>query len=146
MIEAKEMVVETCSKIIEHFADKYKTSKSNIRIRIDLESINAKPVFGIFNESTVLERCSLKDIIRVSGGKGFSMILGMYIRNIIKDIFKQSLILLELNDSKQVFLLLYTHLSDHKEDPSIGLYKGTEFIWSLTIDEIMKESLEELNK
>lgn len=146
MKEAKEIVVETCSQIIEHYGQKHKTENENIRVRIDLEKINAKPVFGIFNQSTIVERCSLKDIIRVSGGKGFGMLIGVYIRNIIKEIFTQSLKVLEISDTKQVFLLLYLHDKDGTIQPTIGLYQGNNFIWSLSIDEIMDASLEQLAK
>ena len=143
MKEAAEIVVETCSKLLDHYAKKYDTQNTNVRIRIDLEKLGAKPVFGIFDESTIVERCTLKDIIRASGGGGFSLIIGMYIRNIIKDIFTQSLKELKLSDSKQMNLLLYLDTTGENTQPTIGLYRVKEFVWSLSIAEIMEASLEQ---
>lgn len=146
MNEVKEIVVETCCKIIEHYAQKHKTDNMNLRVRIDLEKIGAKPVFGVFNQSTIVERCTLKDIIRASGGKGFGMLIGVYIRNIIKEIFVQSLKELKISDPKGVFLLLYLLDTEDVNQPTIGLYQGNKFIWSLSIDEIMEASLEQIAK
>ena len=146
MKEAAEIVVETCSKLLDNYAKKHHTLNTNVRIRIDLEKLGAKPVFGIFDESTIVERCTLKDIIRASGGGGFSMIIGVYIRNIIKDIFTQSLKELKLSDSKQMNLLLYLDTTGDIAQPTIGIYRGKEFVWSLPISEIMEASLEQTKK
>jgi hypothetical protein len=146
MKEAAEIVVETCSKLVDHYAKKHDTLNTNVRIRIDMEKLGAKPVFGIFDESTIVERCTLKDIIRASGGGGFSMIIGVYIRNIIKDIFTQSLKEMKLSDSKQLYLLLFLDSLAKVSQPTIGLYRGKEFAWSLTIAEIMEASLDQTKK
>ena len=144
MKEAKEIVVSNCQQIIEQFARIHQVEKTSLRIRIDMEKMNQKPVFGIFNNSTILERCTLKNVIHVAGAKGFSMIVGMYIRNIIKDIFVQSLKHLGQTDPKQVFLLLYLKQSEKGIEPMIALYFEGKNHWSLSIAEVMEASLQEL--
>lgn len=144
MKEAKEIVVNNCKHIIEQFAQKHNVAETNLRIRIDLEKINQKPVFGIFDSSTILQRCALKEIIHSAGAKGFSMIVGMYIRNIIKDIFVQSLKHLGLTDPKQIFLLLYLKKGENGNEPMIALYYDGKHNWSLSIAEVMDASLQEL--
>lgn len=141
MKEAKEMIVGTCSKLIEHYAQKHSVENALVRIRIDLEKIGAKPVFGIFDKSTLLERCTLKNIIHAAGGKMVSMIFAMQVRSVIKDIFVQSLKHLELSEPKELFLLLYNTHIESNHQPVIALYVKGAFNWSLTIDEIMEESL-----
>lgn len=146
MIEAKEIVVETCGNIVKHYAKKHNVEDTKTRIRIDLEKIGDKPVFGIFNLSTVLERQSLKEIIRSGGGGAFSMILGSQIRKIVNEIFSQSLKQLELADPKQIFLLLYLKRIESVTNPEIALYKNGEYVWSLPIAEVMDASLQHLGK
>lgn len=143
MIEAKEMVIGTCSKLVEHYAQKHRIDDTCVRIRIDLEKVGAKPVFGVFDNSTLLERCTLKNIIHAAGGKGFSMIIGMQVRSVIKDIFVQSMKQLELSDPKDLFLLLYNKQLGNDRQPVIALYVKGKFSWSLSIEEIMEESLKQ---
>ena len=143
MKEAKEMVIGTCSKIVEQFSQKHSIESTAVKIRIDLEKLGAKPVFGIFDNSTLLERCSLKSIVRAAGAKGFSMIIGIQVRSIIKDIFVQSLRELKLNDPKDMFLLLYQRQVDNILKPVIALYAKGEYNWSLTIEEIVDETLKQ---
>ncbi len=143
MIEAKEMVIGTCSKLVEHYAQKHSIENTSVRIRIDLEKVGSKPVFGVFDNSTLLERCTLKNIIHAAGGKGFSMIIGMQVRSVIKDIFVQSMKQLALNDPKDLFLLLYNKQLGNDRQPVIALYVKGKFSWSLSIEEIMEESLKQ---
>ena len=142
MIQAKEIVVETCQKLMTHYAKKHNSEDKEVKIRIDLQKVGAKPVFGIFKNSTILEKCSLKNIIHAGGGKGFSMILGVHIRNIIKDIFIQSLKQLELNDPKQIFLLLYLKSEQDVTMPCIALYKNGDYLWSLPIADVVDASVQ----
>ncbi len=144
MIEVKEIVIETCNKVIDHYANKHGVSLESLRIRIDLENTAAKPVFGIFDNSTFLERATLKQIVRAGGGGALAMIISVSVQNIVKDIFVQSLKQLELTDSKRVFLLLQA-----KKDvsgvtfPHISLYMDGIHKWSLSVAEIMDVTLAE---
>lgn len=142
MKEAQKIVVDICSNLLLHFAEKHKVEPKNINIRIDLEKLGAKPVFGIFENSTLLEKCSLKSIIRQAGGKSFSMIIAVQIRSIVKDIFRQSLKQLELKDSKELFLLLFGADAEDGIKPSLALYNKGVFEWSLTIKEVMQVATE----
>lgn len=145
MLEAKEMVVETCANLVAHYGKKNGVSSNEIKIRIDLEHLNGKPVFGIFSHSTLVEKSTLKEVIKVAGGGGFAIVIGFYVKSIIKDIFEQSLKQLEMTDSKQIFLLLYVQNNDKGVTfPHIALYKGKDFLWSLPIAEVMDASLAQL--
>lgn len=138
MIEAKEIIVDICSKVLEHYAKKHEVENPDIRIRIDLAKTGQKPVFAIFNESTFIERCTLSDIIRAGGGKAFSMILAVQIRKIINDIFSQTLKQVKLSDPKQIFLLLYQGQNDDNVTyPTIALYKDGDYYSSMPIGEAM---------
>jgi len=145
MIETRELVVETCNKVIEHFSNEHKAENTEIKVRIDLEKVGAKPIFGIFNKSNLVERCTLKKIIHAGGGKGFSMIIGVYIRNIIKDIFIQSLKQLELDNPKQIFILLYLKSENSVTHPCVALYKNGDYLWSLPISQVIDASIQQRN-
>lgn len=138
MKEAKKMVVDICSKLLSNYAKKHEVENTDLNIRIDLEKLGAKPVFGIFRKSSLLEKCSMKSIIRAGGGKGFSMIIAVQLRSIIKDIFSQSLKQLQAKDPKQIFLLLYQKQNNENLEPSLALYNQGAFEWSLTIEEVMQ--------
>jgi len=147
MIEAKEIVIETCSKVIHHYADKHKLDAESIRIRIDMENTASKPVFGIFNSSTFLKRVTLKQVVRAAGAGALTLIVSVSVQQIIKDIFVQSLKQLELKDSKRVFLILQAKKNDQGVTfPHISLYKDSVHKWSLSVAEIMDVTLAEAKK
>lgn len=138
MIEAKEIVIETCNEVVEHYAKRHGLSSEAVRIRIDMENTASKPVFGIFDNSTILERATLKQIVRAGGGGALTMIISHSVQNIIKDIFAQSLKQLELTDSKRIFLILQTKENENGVTfPHISLYKDGVHYWSLAVAEIM---------
>lgn len=118
--EAKHFIVETCINVIETLSKDH--SINELRIRVDLETLKSKPVFGLFDNSVFKKQCSLKEIIHAGGGKGFSMILGIYIKNILRDIFSQTMKRLEIIDPKQMFVLLYLKKHENVTIPMISLY------------------------
>lgn len=144
MIEAKEIVIETCNKVIEYYTNRHEVSSESLRIRIDMENTASKPVFGIFDNSTFLERATLRQVVRAGGGGALTMIISVSVQNIIKDIFVQSLKQLELTDSKRIFLILQAKKNeDGVTFPHIALYMNGVRKWSLSVAEIMDVTLAE---
>lgn len=135
MKEVKEMVVDTCVNVITQLATEQKVKKEDLQIRIDLESIKSKPLFGLFYESQFLCRKLLKEIIKAGGGQGFNMILGTYIKKIIRDIFSQTMTQLKIENSKELFVLLYLKEQEGELTPMFAVYHNKEFIWCMEIGE-----------
>ncbi len=104
--QASELLIDICQKIITHLATENKVTPENIRLRIDLENAHAKPVFALFDESRFMTRIPLKELIQAGGGAGMSMLAGMYIKNVLRDIFKAAAQRFE-TPVKSVFILLF---------------------------------------
>lgn len=125
--EAQAMLVEVCGKVVCNLAEENSIEKMQLNIRIDLENPTAKPVFALYNKSTFVKRCDLNTIINAGGGKGMGMIVGMYVRDVIKNIFVSSLKEFQATDTKELFLLLYIKQEDQITVPYIAIYKqGTK--------------------
>ncbi|MNU67067.1 hypothetical protein D3C71_563980 [compost metagenome] len=121
--EAQAMLVDVCAKVISTLAEENNIEETQLNIRIDLENPTSKPVFALFNQSTFVKRCDLNTIINAGGGKGMGMIVGMYVRDVIKNIFVSSMKEFEVSDSKELFLLLFVKQEDDLTVPLIAIYK-----------------------
>ncbi len=121
--EAQAMLVDVCAKVIHTLAEENSIEKTQLNIRIDLENQNAKPVFAIFNQSNFVKKCDLKTIIHSGGGSGLGMIVGMYVRDVIKNIFLSSMKEFQANDTKELFLLLFVKQEHESTVPHIAIYK-----------------------
>ena len=117
--QTSSLIVDVCQKVIFTFASVNKVETHDLILRIDLENQYAKPVFGIFEQSTLLCRPSLKEVIHAGGGQGFALIASVQVRNIIKDIFVLSMERFELTDSKRLFVLLYLKSVNEQNHPCI---------------------------
>ncbi len=135
--EAQTYLVQTCKEVITTLAGQHQIDKSHLNIRIDMQHITAKPVFALFEKSVFLAPCSLKELIHAGGGKGFTMLLGMHIKGIIKDIFKASLEQFKLTDTKELFILLFLKA----DQPLIGIFVNGVFHQSVPIGEIVGEGI-----
>lgn len=138
MKEVKEMVVNTCIKVISNLATEQKMDENKLFIRIDLETVSSKPVFGLFNESVFLGRKSLSEIIKSTGGQGFNLILGTSIKKIIRDIFAQTMTELKVKNTKELFVLLYLKKEKSLAEPMLAVYHNKEFIWSMRIGDAVE--------
>lgn len=121
--EAQGMLVEVCGKVISTLAHENNIEKTTLNIRIDLENPTSTPLFALFNQSMFVKRADMKTIIHAGGGKGLGMIIGMYVRDVIKNIFVSSMKEFQANDSKELFLLLFVKLEDDQHVPHIAIYK-----------------------
>lgn len=121
--EAQAMLVEVCEKVVCNLAEENSIEKMQLKIRIDLENPTSKPVFALYNKSTLIERVDLNKIINAGGGKGMAMIVGMYVRDVIKNIFVSAVKEFQATDTKELFLLLFIKLEDQKTVPYIAIYK-----------------------
>ena len=134
--EAQNMMVDACVTVIENLSKENGISKEQLRIRIDLEELKAKPLFSIFCGSEFRATSSLRGIIISGGGRGLAMFLSVQIRGIVRDIFNATLLRCQESDTKTVFVLLYL-----KENaPTIAIYHRGQFLESLSIAEILSES------
>lgn len=138
--EVKTYVVDVCQKVILKLAKDHKIEDHHLNIRIDMENQQSKPIFGLFHVSKFLAHSSLKEIIHAGGGMGMSMLLGMYIRNIIRDIFIASLKRFELNDTKDIFVLLYIKEEDENKTPMIAIYKKGELVDAIEVGGIIGDT------
>lgn len=121
--EAQGMLVEVCGKVISTLAEENNIEKALLNVRIDLENPTSKPLFALFNQSKFVKRTELKEIIHAGGGKGLGMIIGMYVRDVIKNIFVTSMKEFQTTESKDLFLLLYVKQVDELSVPYIAIYK-----------------------
>lgn len=135
--EVKVLVVDVCQKVVVNFSKEIRVEKENLNIRIDMKDTFSKPVFGLFEGSKFLTQKSLKDVIHAGGGTGLSMVLSMYIRNIIKDIFSASLKRFELTDTKDLFVLLYIKAEANTKTPMIAIYVKGELMDAVEVGEII---------
>lgn len=125
--EAQGLLVDVCGKVISTLAEENNIHKTALNVRIDMENPTSKPVFALFNQSTFIKREEMKTIIHAGGGKGMSMIVGMYVRDVIKNIFVTSMKEFETADSKELFLLLFVKQEEELFVPFIAIYKkGTK--------------------
>lgn len=125
--DAQTIMVDVCTTVLTTLANENKLQVQDINIRIDMENPTSTPLFALFNKSTLVKRMDLKAIVRAGGGKAFSMFIGMQVRKIIKDIFVESVKSLELNSTKDMFVLLNAKEQQTTLIPYIVLYKlGTK--------------------
>ena len=137
--DVKIYIVEVCQKVIATLSSENKIEQLNLNIRIDMQDKISKPVFGLFDKSTFLARSSLKEIIHAGGGIGMSMLIGMYIRNIIKDIFLASLKRFEITDTKDIFVLLYLKENDDQKTttPMMAVFVKGKLMDTIDVGEIV---------
>jgi hypothetical protein len=121
--EAQAMLVDVCEKVICTLATENVIENSQLNIRIDIENPTSKPVFALFNKSMFVKRCDLSTIINAGGGKGMGMIVGMYVRDVIKNIFTSSMKEFQVSDTKELFLLLYLKQENELSVPYIAIFK-----------------------
>lgn len=121
--DAQAMLVEVCGKVIRTLSEENNIESSEMNIRIDLENPTAKPVFALFHRSKFVKQCDLNTIIVAGGGKGMAMIVGMYVRDVIKNIFVSSMKEFQVSNSKELFLLLYLKQEAELSVPYIAIYK-----------------------
>uniref|UniRef100_UPI002627AFD8 hypothetical protein n=1 Tax=Fluviicola sp. TaxID=1917219 RepID=UPI002627AFD8 len=60
------------------------------------------------------------------GGKGMAMIVGMYVRDVIKNIFVSSMKEFQASSTKELFLLLFLKQEGELSVPHIAIYKQGE--------------------
>ena len=121
--EAQGMLVDVCGKVISNLAEENNIEKTTLNIRIDLENPTATPLFALFNQTKFVKRAEMKTIIHAGGGKGLGMIIGMYVRDVIKNIFVSAMKEFQSTDTKELFLLLFVKEENEQSVPYIAIYK-----------------------
>src|SRR3989338_1971354 len=118
--QASQLIVEICDKVIVTLATENKIQPTDLIVRVDLENTSAKPVFGVFENSKLIAKPSLNEVIRAGGGQSFAMVASMYVRNIIKDIFVLSMQRFELKDSKKKWAVCGVVRLEKSDGPTNG--------------------------
>lgn len=132
--EIKALVVELCQNVVTNLSDTHKVEKEKMKVRIDMKDLISKPVFGLFNQSSFLVQCNMKEIIEAGGGKGASMVVGVYVQDIISNIFSKSLTFFEIENTRQMFILLTL-----KNDiPIISIYKDGVFMDAVPVEDFIQ--------
>ena len=121
--EAQGMLVDVCGKVISNLAEENNIEKTTLNIRSDLENPTAPPLFALFNQTKFVKRAEMKTIIHAGGGKGLGMIIGMYVRDVIKNIFVSAMKEFQSTDTKELFLLLFVKEENEQSVPYIAIYK-----------------------
>lgn len=121
--EAQAMLVQVCGKVIATLAEENTIEPTQLNVRIDLESPTSKPVFALFRQSDFIKRLDLKAIIQAGGGNGLGMIVGMYVRDVVKNIFISSAKEFQVSSTKDLFLLLFVKQEGELSVPYIAIYK-----------------------
>lgn len=135
--EAQGMLVDVCGKVISTLAQENNIGKTQLNVRIDLENPTATPVFALFNKSTFVKRSDLNTIIRAGGGKGLGIIVGVYVRDVIKNIFISAMKEFQMKDSKEFFLLLFVKQEDEVSVPYMAIYKQGEKMDALPVEQLI---------
>jgi hypothetical protein len=135
--EAQRLLVEVCGKVISTFAQENNIEKTHLNVRIDLENPTATPVFALFNKSMFVKRCDLNTIIRAGGGKGLGIIVGVYVRDVIKNIFVSAMKEYQMKESKEFFLLLFVKQENELTVPYMSIYKQGEKMDALPVEQLI---------
>lgn len=121
--EAQKMLTEVCTKVICNLAEENQIETTQLNVRIDLENPTSKPVFALFHQSKFVKTSDLNTIITAGGGRGMGMIVGMYVRDVVKNIFVSSVKEFQATDTKELFLLLFVKQEGELTVPYIAIYK-----------------------
>ena len=135
--EAQGMLVDVCGKVISNLAEENNIEKTTLNIRIDLENPTAPPLFALFNQTKFVKRAEMKTIIHAGGGKGLGMIIGMYVRDVIKNIFVSAMKEFQSTDTKELFLLLFVKEENEQSVPYIAIYKQSEKMDALPVAQLI---------
>lgn len=135
--EAQAMLTEVCNKVVCNLAEENNIQQAQLSIRIDMENPNAKPVFALFKQSEFLKRSDLSAIVNAGGGKGMGMIIGMYVRDVIKNIFVSSVKEFQAESTKELFLLLFVKQVGELDVPHIAIYKQGVKMDALPISQLI---------
>ncbi len=136
--DVQAFVVDTCQKVISSLAQMHKLEDVKLNVRIDMQELHTKPVFALFNQSALITQCSMKEIIHAGGGQGLEMVVGTYLRNIIKDIFSASMKQFEIESTRQMFVLLSLRSEDGVKIPIISIYKNGRFLDSVVLGDFIQ--------
>ena len=79
----------------------------------------------------------MKTIIHAGGGKGLGMIIGMYVRDVIKNIFVSAMKEFQSTDTKELFLLLFVKEENEQSVPYIAIYKQSEKMDALPVAQLI---------
>lgn len=133
--ETKSVTVNVLKTVLKELSLQNNIPTSELFLRIDLESDNAKPIFALFQKEKFLRRTELKEIIRAGGGFGFHLILGMHIRDIIKRIFIEIKNRFELSSTKDIFILIYLD----NDEPFLAFYISGQLIEAKPLEVLLSE-------
>ncbi len=128
--EVSEFVASTCKDVLSNLAQQYQAP--NLSIRIDMEKVHGKPVYALFDGSTFLARCSLKDIIRAGGGIGMYLLISMEIVKILRQIFTESMKRFDFHDPKLMYIRLFLATN---QEPKISIVKEGQCVETVSIIE-----------
>lgn len=131
--DAQAMLVQVCEKVIHTLAEENKIQPAQLSVRIDLENPTVAPIFALFHQTGFMRRSDLNEIIRAGGGKGMAMIVGMYVRDVIKNIFLSSMKEFQATSTKELCLRLYLKQEGELKIPHMAIYKQDEKMDALPV-------------
>jgi hypothetical protein len=137
-MDTQKMVVEVCQNVLSEIAKTHQIEAQKVHLRIDTEDLKSKPVFGIFNERTFICPKTMSGIIELGGGKGMGLVIGMYLKNIIGELFKGFMQHLSETDTKNICIVLH-HNSDAEESfPVLSIFHFGKRIDCIRVSEILE--------
>jgi hypothetical protein len=136
--EALEMIVEMCHNLIVVFAEENNVNQTDLNIRIDLENLYANPIFGIFEKSRPLRRTDIKGLLKSSDLKPEMILIATEeVKNLIRLIFTNRMQFHQVDDSKEVFLILSLKEFDQVLTPAIRVFKNNQLVETEPISKII---------
>lgn len=136
--EVRDYVLSVVKEVFTSLSKEKQLNAQELNIRIDLQGIFANPVFALYNKATFLCPSSLNEIVIAGGGKQYKMIVGVQIRGIVQKIFKAALKQFNLNDTKQMFVMLFVKSEQEDLLPMLGIYKHGQLVDEIPIGDIFE--------
>lgn len=136
--EVKDYVLNVVKEVFTTLSKEKQIEAQELNIRIDLQGLFSNPVFALYRKASFLCPSSLNEIVVAGGGKQYKMIVGVQIRGIVSKIFKAALKQFNLNDTKQMFVMLFIKVENEITMPMLGIYKQGQLVDEIPIGDIFE--------
>ena len=135
-INESKYISELCENMIREMAIKENMQPEDLSVRLDMKTLDDKPIVGLFDRKKLVRRSSIRELVRVGGG---GLLTGLITKEVIKQVkavFVYAMEIFNQNDPQTIFAVLYLKKTD-VEQPAIALYKDCVYDQSLLIENII---------
>lgn len=140
-MEADKIIAETCTNLMLEIAEKESITVENVGIRIDLENEKAKPIYSVFDRAKFIKQILIKEIAKAAGAGMMSGLISKSIRDIVKSIFKFGSEQYQVEDTKEIFILLHLRNQENVQPiTAIALYIKGKLETTILLSELLAEA------